>query len=111
MVDDDPSLTTLFRIVLEREGHLVQTANDGDSAVRIARQFKPDVVLLDIHMPGISGAEIARRISPFRYATVQAGVGYASGHARRSPLRLVSGRERGYRDGAIGERGRCRLSF
>src|SRR5947207_864854 len=63
LVDDEPGLTTLFRMMLENEGHVVRTINEGCGVVQAVREFKPDLVLLDLNMPGTSGAEIARFIS------------------------------------------------
>ncbi|MEO7885330.1 MAG: ATP-binding protein, partial [Polaromonas sp.] len=63
LVVDDlvPSAETL-KMLLELEGFIVQIANDGASALHIARQFAPDAVILDIGLPGMDGFEVARQL-------------------------------------------------
>ncbi len=55
VVDDEASLRTLLRLVLEREGYDVREAGDGDRALEVARSIHPDAVLLDIGMPRKDG--------------------------------------------------------
>jgi two-component system, OmpR family, response regulator len=62
VVDDEPSLAELLASVLRYEGWDIQTAGDGASAVRLAREFKPDAVVLDIMLPDFDGLEVMRRI-------------------------------------------------
>jgi two-component system alkaline phosphatase synthesis response regulator PhoP len=62
IVDDEPGIVTNVRAYLEREGYMVQTAQDGLSALRLARTFAPDLVVLDIMLPGIDGLEVLRRL-------------------------------------------------
>ena len=62
VVDDEPHLRNGLRRVLEKEGYEVTTAPDGETALKIAREKEPDVVLLDIMMPGMDGREVCRRI-------------------------------------------------
>src|SRR5690606_41187460 len=52
VVDDEPSNRRFIRQVLEREGHEVLEAQDGEAALEIAREAPPDVVLLDVMRPG-----------------------------------------------------------
>jgi two-component system OmpR family response regulator len=61
-VDDEPSLAELLSSVLRYEGWDVQTAADGLGAVRAAREFKPDAVVLDVMLPDIDGLEVLRRL-------------------------------------------------
>lgn len=49
-------------MLLEMNGHAVATANDGPEAVKQANEFQPEVILLDIGMPGMSGYEVCRAI-------------------------------------------------
>jgi two-component system cell cycle response regulator DivK len=60
MADDRPELLALHGPYLERHGYRVITATDGDSAVALARQYRPDVLLLDHTMPNRTGVEVAR---------------------------------------------------
>ena len=62
VVDDNVDAAESMATLLSLEGHEVRTATDGLEAVRAAEAFRPDVVLLDIGMPGIDGYEVARRI-------------------------------------------------
>jgi len=62
VVDDEQSLTELLRMALRYEGWDVRTASDGLSAVRIAREFRPDAIVLDIMLPDIDGLEVLQRV-------------------------------------------------
>ena len=62
VVDDEPSLAELLASVLRYEGWDIATAGDGMSAVRTAREFKPDAVVLDVMLPDFSGLEVLRRL-------------------------------------------------
>lgn len=62
VVDDEQPVRDTVRAYLEKEGYTVHTAADGPSALRAAHAFRPDVVILDIMLPGIDGLEVLRRI-------------------------------------------------
>jgi len=62
VVDDDLALSEMLGIVLRGEGLEVVHCADGSSAVAMFRETRPDVVLLDIMLPGIDGIEVCRRI-------------------------------------------------
>jgi two-component system, OmpR family, response regulator len=62
VVDDEPSLADLLASVLRMDGWDVRTAGDGTSAVREARDFRPDLALLDVMLPDFDGFEVLRRI-------------------------------------------------
>jgi two-component system CheB/CheR fusion protein len=62
VVEDNPVSAKTLRLLLEKMGHLVATAGDGEEAVTAADEFMPDLVLLDIGLPKIDGHEAARRI-------------------------------------------------
>jgi two-component system, OmpR family, response regulator len=62
VVDDEPSLAELLSSVLRYEGWDIAVAGDGSSAVRTAREFKPDAVVLDVMLPDFSGFEVLRRL-------------------------------------------------
>ena len=62
VVEDNRDTAMSLMILLAMKGYTVHTANDGLKAVEIAAAFEPDVVFLDIGLPGIDGHEVARRI-------------------------------------------------
>jgi CheY-like chemotaxis protein len=62
IADDDRDGTTTLLMLLELEGYVVRAVHGGQEALDQAREFKPDVVLLDIGMPKITGYEAARRL-------------------------------------------------
>jgi two-component system, OmpR family, response regulator len=62
VVDDEPSLAELLASVLRYEGWDIRTAADGAGAVRTAREFQPDAVVLDVMLPDVSGLEVLRRM-------------------------------------------------
>jgi DNA-binding response OmpR family regulator len=62
VVDDEPAIRSLIRTTLEREGHSVLEATDGPSGLEAARRFRPDLILLDIALPRLSGLEVCRRL-------------------------------------------------
>ena len=70
VVDDEPALVRVVAAYLEREGFEVRTATDGFEALRLAREAEPDVVVLDVMMPGIDGLEVCRRLRTFSEAYV-----------------------------------------
>src|SRR5450756_1455489 len=62
VVDDETTLSDLLSMALHYEGWEVRTAADGRAAVRIARDFRPDAVVLDVMLPDIDGLEVLRRL-------------------------------------------------
>ena len=62
VVDDDPKIRDLLRLYVEREGHRTAFAADGPSALDAARRMRPDLVLLDVMLPGLDGLEVCRRL-------------------------------------------------
>ena len=62
IIDDDPDVGESMVALLDYFGYDVKRASDLDSAVRVAQAFHPQIVLLDISMPGTDGYEIARRL-------------------------------------------------
>jgi len=70
VVDDEPSLVTVVAGYLAREGYDVETAADGETALAAARRTRPDVVVLDLMLPGIDGVEVCRQLRTFTDAYV-----------------------------------------
>ncbi|GAB2742672.1 response regulator transcription factor [Amycolatopsis magusensis] len=71
VVDDEPPLAELLSMALRMEGWEIRTAGDGTSAVRVAREFRPDAVVLDVMLPDFSGLEVIRRLrSEFEHLPV-----------------------------------------
>ncbi|HVN13948.1 MAG TPA: response regulator transcription factor [Kineosporiaceae bacterium] len=62
VVDDEPMLQDLLSMALRYDGWEVKTAGSGIAGVRTAREFEPDVVLLDVMLPDIDGLEVLRRL-------------------------------------------------
>ncbi len=62
VVDDEPEIARLVRDYLERAGFAVVTAADGEEALRQARRRRPDLVILDLGLPGTDGLDIARAL-------------------------------------------------
>ena len=62
VVDDDPNICRLEQLYLEKEGYEVRTAADGNSAIEAFRKLPPDLVLLDVMLPGADGYEVLKAI-------------------------------------------------
>ena len=62
VVDDNIDAATGLGMMLELQGHTIQTVHSASAALRAVESFAPDIVLLDIELPGMSGYEVARRI-------------------------------------------------
>jgi signal transduction histidine kinase len=79
VVEDNLDAAEAMRLLLAQLGHHVASATSGGEAIEVARRFRPDVVLLDIGLPGIDGYEVARRLRTFeetRGARMIAVTGY-----------------------------------
>ena len=79
IVEDESALSTLLRYNLEREGYRVFEAKDGEEALLIADEAKPDLVLLDWMLPQLSGIEVCRRLR-------------GRGHMRNVPIVMLTAR-------------------
>jgi two-component system, OmpR family, alkaline phosphatase synthesis response regulator PhoP len=62
VVDDEAAILKSVRAYLEREGYTVLTAVDGPSALKEARTARPDLIVLDVMLPGMDGLEVLRRL-------------------------------------------------
>ena len=63
IVDDSPTEVHVFRTMLEKNGHSVVVAQTGEEGIEKAKQVKPDLILMDVVMPGMSGFEATRAIT------------------------------------------------
>ncbi len=70
VVDDEPPIVDLVRGYLEREGMAVEARSDGPAALDAVRELAPDVVILDVMLPGLDGVEVCRRLRAFSDAYV-----------------------------------------
>ncbi len=62
IVDDDAKIVELVKLYLTRDSYSVLTASDGNEALRLAREARPDLIVLDIMLPGINGLEVCRTL-------------------------------------------------
>ena len=62
VVEDEPMVSDVVARYLRREGYVVQTAGDGEEGLRLALHHQPDLVVLDLMLPGIDGLEVCRRL-------------------------------------------------
>jgi DNA-binding response OmpR family regulator len=62
VVDDEPEIVRLVRDYLERAGFAVATAGDGEAALHSAQRIRPDIVVLDLGLPGTDGLDVARAL-------------------------------------------------
>src|SRR5690349_16959485 len=88
IVEDNADQAETLRIFLSMKGHRLEIASSGPAAIELARRQRPDVVLLDLGLPGYDGFEVARRLrqehgQAMRIIAVSA---YASEHERRQSL-------------------------
>lgn len=79
VVDDDPEIVRLLKRGLSYENYTVDTAADGNQALAAARDNPPDLVILDVMMPGMNGVEVTRRLRqassvPILLLTAKSGV-------------------------------------
>ncbi len=62
VIEDDTDIQTMYRFKLEKEGFTVAVANNGLLGLEVAERFKPDLILLDLMMPVMNGAEMLIRL-------------------------------------------------
>ena len=80
VVDDEPNIVELLTVSLKFQGFAVMTANDGNEAIKMAREFRPDAYILDVMMPGMDGFELLTKLraegldSPVLYLTAKDAV-------------------------------------
>jgi CheY-like chemotaxis protein len=62
VVEDHPTMRQAMRLILEHEGFVIREAADGTSALAMVREQPPDLMFLDLNIPGVGGAEVLSRI-------------------------------------------------
>jgi two-component system phosphate regulon response regulator PhoB len=95
VVDDEPDITALVAYHLARAGYRVSTAANGQDALKAAREERPDIVVLDLMLPGVSGYEVLREL---RQRRDTADVGVILLTARREETDRIKGLTRGADD-------------
>lgn len=65
VVDDDSNICELLRLYLEKDGYETEVCYDGQTAVKLASDFNPDIILLDIMMPKLDGWQVCREVRRF----------------------------------------------
>jgi len=70
VVDDEPQIRRVLRSTLTSQGYVLTDAKTGEEAIEIARKAKPDLILLDVNMPGMGGIETCREIRRFSSAPI-----------------------------------------
>ncbi len=63
IVDDSPTEIHVLKTLIEKNGHDVDTASSGEEGVVVAREMLPDVILMDVVMPGMNGFQATRQLS------------------------------------------------
>lgn len=89
VVDDNADTVLSITMLLKASGHDVRAAHDGPTALQIALDYRPDVVLLDIGLPGLNGYEVAKRIRQqpdFENVVLVALTGYGQDSDRQNSL-------------------------
>jgi DNA-binding response OmpR family regulator len=92
LVEDDPTIREMTRMTLERDGFVVETADDGQSGLDAFDRRPPDIVLLDVMLPGMDGVSVCRRIR------AKSVVPIVMLSARTDPIDVVLGLEAGADD-------------
>jgi two-component system, NarL family, invasion response regulator UvrY len=71
LVDDHELVRTGFRLILEQQADIevVGEASDGEQGLALLRTLKPDIALVDVHMPGVSGIEVTERVRKLKLKT------------------------------------------
>jgi CheY-like chemotaxis protein len=87
LVEDDPTVAQMYRLKLEMDGYLVEVVRDGESALQAVESAPPDLIFLDMRLPGMHGITVLEKLR-------QSEVG------RQIPVVILSANE----DGAMGHR-------
>jgi len=68
VVDDEPPIRELLKKYLSARGYRVRVASDGQQALALVDQKSPDLIVLDVHMPGMNGIEVLKKLRAKNYA-------------------------------------------
>jgi DNA-binding response OmpR family regulator len=63
VVDDDPEISGLLQLTLENMGHTIRICDNGRNVIDVLKEFKPDVMILDVMLPGIDGYSITSSLA------------------------------------------------
>ena len=89
LIDDAQDSRDAFQFVLEARGYRTLTAGDGPAGLAVAREARPDLVIIDMGLPGMDGWETTRRLRAdpvTRGAAIVAVTGHATGEARQRAI-------------------------
>src|SRR5947208_1136826 len=84
-IDDEPVITQMLKLFLEAAGFAVRGENDPTKALQVAREFSPDLILLDYRMPRLNGCEVARFFTA-DYALRHVPIAFMSGSPKEEIL-------------------------
>jgi len=70
IVDDDPNITKSLRVILQKEGFITRVVSSGEKAIEEVKKDSPDLILLDLVMPGLSGIEALKCIKTFEQEAI-----------------------------------------
>jgi CheY-like chemotaxis protein len=87
VIDDDPDVRSFIVATLEEQGYRVRDASDGETGLAAAAEERPDLVVLDFIMPGLSGAEVASRLLAER---PDQPILFVSGYSETEAVRRVA---------------------
>ena len=79
IVEDDKFLSELISTKLDKEGFAISLAGDGEAGLKKAEEFKPDIILLDIMLPGMDGFEVLEKLK-----------GHANASIKKTPVIILS---------------------
>lgn len=90
IIEDDPIVADIYRTKIEAEGYEVETAPDGETGYRRVKEFRPDLLLLDMRLPGLSGADVLvllRHNEEFKQLPIVAFTGADESEIKETALR------------------------
>ena len=91
VVDDEPTIAEVVARYLQRAGYETRCAHDGPHALSVARSWRPDLLVLDVMLPGLDGLEVMRLLHDAELVPARAG------RRRRPAVILLTARARGVR--------------